>query len=74
MSLSSTSACFLLFQFSVAQKNDPVQGDWCETVEEDMKKFGVEFSYDEISNISKQSFNTILRKKADVRVFDYMSI
>ena len=56
----------LLRQFFSAQKSNPVRGDWCQTVEEDLKKLGINSTFDQIFSMSEYSLRNLLNKQANM--------
>ena len=46
-----------------AMKNSPLKGDWSTTVFEDMEQISLTPSEEEISQMSKTAFKTIVEKK-----------
>jgi hypothetical protein len=64
----------LLFKFFKAQKSNPVQGDWCLTVEEDMAYLRLDLSYDQISVMSEHALKNLLNKKADAKAVEYLNL
>ena len=48
-----------------AMKNSPLKGDWSTTVFEDMEQIGLTLHEEEISQMSKASFKTIVRRVLD---------
>ena len=56
-----------------AMKNSPLKGDWSNTVNQDMETIGVTLSEEEISQMSKSAFKTILKSKMRQHVFDELN-
>ena len=54
----------MLYQVFLTQWNNPTNGDWTETVRENLVEFGFNEEYEFLKNISKLSFKNILKKKA----------
>ena len=54
----------LLHKFYSSQKNDPVNGDWINTLERDKKDFNIKYSDEDLKSISKISFKKEIKKKA----------
>ena len=55
-----------------AQKADPVKGDFCLLVEEDMKLVGLSLSEEEITMMSKYQMKTEVKKKVKTAAFEYL--
>ena len=60
----------LLFKVFQAQKSNPVHGDWCLTVEEDIEYLQLNLSLDQISDMSETSLKNILNKKAEKKALE----
>ena len=63
----------LLFKFLVAQKSNPIKGDWCRTVEEDLQSLGLELSYDQIYAMSEYSLTNLLNKQSKIKALEYLN-
>ena len=64
----------LISQVLWAQVAQPVQGDWCKVVEEDMKALGMNLKYQDIAMKSKETMKTIIKKCIkDVTLSDLIS-
>ena len=47
------------------QESDPRKDDWISTVKSDMKKLNLDYTFNEINNISKITFKNIIRKATE---------
>ena len=63
----------LLYTFYKAQRANPVLGDWCLTVEEDLKELDLNLSQEELASLSKLSLQKLLRKQVDRKALDYLN-
>ena len=60
----------LIKRFYVAQKSKPSRGDWTETVKEDKKELNLKISDEEISKISKNTFEKLIKESVLKRAFE----
>ena len=57
-----------------AQSNDPVKGDWTETVKKDLIDFDLNhLSFDSIKMMKKGKFKKLVKKKCKEKSFEYLS-
>ena len=56
-----------------AMKNSPLKGDWSTTVFEDMEQISLTLSEEEISQMSKTAFKTIVKTKMRRHVLDELN-
>ena len=62
----------LLFKFFLAQKNDPVKGDWTEQVQSDMKDIDLKLTMNEIKTLSQESFRNTVKKAVEKAAFTWL--
>ena len=60
----------MLYKFFIIQWLNPIRGDWSELVKEDMTNFGINFKLEDLTQISKQSFKIMVKKKARECAFE----
>ena len=63
----------LLHRFFLAQKANPVRGDWYLTVEEDIKELDLNLSLKQISEMSIFSLQKLLKVKVDEKALQYLN-
>ena len=63
----------LLLKVFKSQCKNPVKGDWCLSVQEDLKDFGLEsYSFDRIKKIKKNKFKKIIKKACKATAFKFL--
>jgi hypothetical protein len=62
----------LICRVYYAQKTDPVKGDFCQLVEEDMKLVGLNLSEQQMTTMSKYQIRTEVKKKVKSAAFTYL--
>ena len=63
----------LLHRFFSAQKANPSRGDWCLTVEEDLRELDLNLSLDQMEQISEYSLQKLLKVKVDIAALEYLN-
>ena len=63
----------LLYKVFKAQESNPVKGDWCLSVKEDIKYLQLDLSFDEISVMSETTLKNVLNKKAEKKALEYLN-
>ena len=53
-----------------AQVNQPVKGDWCTVVSEDMETIGLSLSYQDIKNTNEDTLKTLIINKIQITAFN----
>ena len=54
----------MIFKSLKAQQRNPKKNNWCVNVKNDLKEFNINFSHEEIKNMSKDTLKILIRKKS----------
>ena len=60
----------LLLKFFKAQCREPSKNDWCSTIQNDLKEFGLDDNFDEIMNLSKDMWKNKVKEAMKIKAFD----
>ena len=60
-------------QVFVEQVKSPNRNDWIKLIEQDIEVLRIELSYDEIKNMSKYSFKSLIKKKTNEAALAYLN-
>ena len=55
-----------------AQHQEPTKGDWVTTVLADMEHLNINMTFDEIKNVSVNSFKNIVKKQIKIKALEYL--
>ena len=64
----------LMFRFLMAQKNDPIRGDWYSDVIDILHEFELGRNEDDIKYIPVKTFKKIVKQKAEVAGLNYLLV
>ena len=62
----------LLYRVFKAQKDDPIKNDWCQTVDEDLIEIGIKMNHEEIKQMKKEAFKTLLKTKCKEAALEFL--
>ena len=63
----------LIYQFLMAQSENPGKNDWVSTVTEDLQKLDIELSFEDIKKTSKLSFKQLVKERVKTKAFQYLT-
>ena len=61
----------LVSQVPVAQLTHPTRNDWGQTIKHDLEEIGLQI--DDINNMSKKYFGTLVKNKTEAMAFEYLN-
>merc|ERR1712115_312881 len=56
------------------QLNNPLKGDWVTTCLKDLAELEINYSFEEIRNMTKHKFKNIIKSKIEERAFEYLKL
>ena len=63
----------LLHRFFQAQLNQPTKGDWCQTVEKNMKDLNLKLTHSEIKHMKKEDLQKVVKAACKVSALQYLN-
>ena len=53
----------------MAQLRDPIEDDWCLTVQDDLQQLNISISFDEIKSLKKEKYKSIVKEAIEKKAF-----
>ena len=63
----------LIYRFLKTQIDDPSRGDWVLLVKQDLEDFSIDYTFEEIAKIKKDSFKTITKRATKETAFAWLT-
>ena len=63
---------FLVHKFFMAQMKSPTQNDWVSTALEDIEELEINLELEEIEEMSRERFKSIVKEKVKIKAFEYL--
>ena len=62
----------LVHKFFMAQMKSPTQNDWVSTALEDLEELEINLDLEEIEEMSRERYKSIVKEKVEVKAFEYL--
>ena len=62
----------MAYKFFHLQIEHPTRGDWASTCQSDLKELKIEYSFEEIKQMSKSKYNSLLKQRINENALEYL--